>query len=219
MTSQLIYFADPMCSWCWGFSPVMKSAEERYKDSLPIRLILGGLRPGTTDPLDEKGKRSIQDHWRHVEELAGQTFDHAFFERDGFVYDTEPACRAVVTARHLSPGSELAMLHRVHRAFYAENQDTTEPDVLVALAEEIGLPADLFAEALQSEEARRETLADFQIARDTGIQGYPSLLVGGEESGYAIVTLGYQPREKIEYGIDAWLAREGERSKQVPDET
>ncbi len=210
MTAQLIYFADPMCSWCWGFSPVMQSTEQRYKDKLPVRLILGGLRPGTTEPLDEKGKKYIQDHWRHVEELAGQTFDHSFFEREGFVYDTEPACRAVVAARRLAPDRALPLLHRIHRAFYAENQDTTDPEVLATLAAEAGLPKDRFAEEWTLEETRRETATDFQITRDTGIQGYPSLIVGGEERGYAIVTLGYQSREKIETGIDAWLAREAQ---------
>lgn len=219
MTAQLIYFADPMCSWCWGFSPVMQVAEERYKDKLPIRLIMGGLRPGTTEPLDDKGKQYIQDHWRHVEELAGQPFDHAFFERDGFIYDTEPACRAVVAARRLSPETALPMLRRVHTAFYAENQDTTDIEVLADLAEEIGLPKDRFIEDWRAEDTRRETVTDFQITRDTGIQGYPSLIVGGDETGYAIVTLGYQPREKIETGIDAWLAREAQRVEHSFDET
>ena len=44
---QLIYFADPMCSWCYGFSPVVRALRPRYAEVLPIRLIMGGLRPGT----------------------------------------------------------------------------------------------------------------------------------------------------------------------------
>jgi len=44
---HLIYFADPMCSWCWGFAPVIAQVRERYGEALPVRLVLGGLRPGT----------------------------------------------------------------------------------------------------------------------------------------------------------------------------
>jgi len=96
---HLIYFADPMCSWCWGFAPVIEAIRQRFGDALPIRLMMGGLRPGTTKPLDEAGKRTIREHWEHVHEATGQPFDFRFFEREGFIYDTEPASRAVVVVR------------------------------------------------------------------------------------------------------------------------
>ena len=59
---HLIYFADPMCSWCWGFAPVAEAIRQRLGDALPIRLMMGGLRPGTTKSLDEAGKRTIREH-------------------------------------------------------------------------------------------------------------------------------------------------------------
>ncbi len=27
---HLVYVADPMCSWCWGFSPVIDAIRERF---------------------------------------------------------------------------------------------------------------------------------------------------------------------------------------------
>ena len=48
---HLVYFADPMCSWCWGFAPVINAIRGRYGERLPVRLIVGGLRPGTTEPM------------------------------------------------------------------------------------------------------------------------------------------------------------------------
>ena len=30
---QLVYFADPMCSWCYGFSPVITTLAERFEGS------------------------------------------------------------------------------------------------------------------------------------------------------------------------------------------
>ena len=88
---HLIYIADPMCSWCWGFAPTIESISQRFGESLPIRLMMGGLRPGTTKPLDQAGRRTIREHWEHVREASGQPFDFRFFEREDFVYDTEPA--------------------------------------------------------------------------------------------------------------------------------
>src|SRR4051812_50036772 len=69
---HLIYFVDPMCSWCWGFAPVIEAIRQRFGDALPIRLIVGGLRPGTTKPLDEAGKRTSHETWEPAHQATGQ---------------------------------------------------------------------------------------------------------------------------------------------------
>ncbi|MEK9724235.1 MAG: hypothetical protein VW405_12255, partial [Rhodospirillaceae bacterium] len=107
---HLLYFADPMCSWCWGFSPSVDAIRTELSDSLPIRPVMGGLRPGNTEPMNEVAKLEVRRHWEHVLEASGQPFDFDFFDRDGFVYDTEPACRAVVTVRRLAAAKALDML-------------------------------------------------------------------------------------------------------------
>jgi len=203
---NLLYVADPMCSWCWGFSPVIGAITERFGDALPIRLMMGGLRPGTTKLLDEAGKRMIREHWEHVHEASGQPFDVHFFDRDRFVYDTEPASNAVVVARRSGMEQALAYLRLVHAAFYAENRDVTNADVLANLAAEIGLDREEFVKAIQSEKAKQETWADFAIAQRAGITGFPTLLAGlGDAAEYAIVTRGYQPADRIVPVLERWM--------------
>ena len=51
---HLIYFADPMCSWCYGFWPVIAAVQAAFGETLPIRLVMGGLRPGTTEVMTEE---------------------------------------------------------------------------------------------------------------------------------------------------------------------
>ena len=29
MSARLLYVMDPMCSWCWGFAPVLESLAEQ----------------------------------------------------------------------------------------------------------------------------------------------------------------------------------------------
>ena len=207
MSTQLLYFADPMCSWCWGFSPVIDTVRQRFGDQLPMQLILGGLYPGTKNALDEASKQTIREHWVHVHDASGQPFDFSFFEREDFVYDTEPPSRAIVAVRHSNPELAFPFLKTVHRAFYTENKDVTDREVLCDLAAQAGLSRETFATALDSEEILRETHRDFAIARQAGINGFPTLLVGSDSQGYGIVTHGYQPSEKIEAVIEAWLER------------
>jgi len=41
--AKLIYFYDPLCGWCFGFSPVMSEIQDAYGDKLDIEVISGGL--------------------------------------------------------------------------------------------------------------------------------------------------------------------------------
>lgn len=201
---HLIYFADPMCSWCWGFAPVIRVLSETFGDYLPIRLIMGGLRPGTTDPMPDRVRAEIRTHWEHVAEASGQPFDWGFFDRNGFVYDTEPASRAVVVLRRHGLG--LKALHRMQEAFYAENVDVTRTDALADIAVECGLDAAAFRAAFEAEAARQETLRDYAISQRTGVTGFPTLIAGsGQYNQYVMVTQGFQPAARILPALAHWL--------------
>jgi putative protein-disulfide isomerase len=203
---HLIYFADPMCSWCWGFSPVIDAIRQRFGSDLPILLVMGGLRPGTTKPMNESAKHTVREHWEHVHTASGQPFDYGFFEREGFVYDTEPAAKAVVVLRRSGMDRALDLLKRLHIAFYAYNRDVTNEAVLAELASECGVDRRAFLEAFCSDEARQETWQDFAIAQQAGIRGFPSLIAGaGEGTEYNLVTIGYQSIERVLPTLEQWL--------------
>ena len=211
MMKKLLYFADPMCSWCWGFQPVMDEIVDHMGDDAELQIFVGGLRPFTDHPMSEQDKASVRDHWDHVAEASGQPFDYAMFERDGFVYDTEPACRAIVAARYIDPAAAHPMLNRLHRAFYAENLDVTDPGVLIEIATEIGLPGGDFEIAYGSDEAKQATLGEFQYAQRSHITGFPTLVGITEGETPVMLTMGFQPWEGIAPAIEDWLAGE------VPD--
>jgi len=200
---HLLYFADPMCSWCWGFSPAVDHMVGELTDLLPIRPIMGGLRPGTTEPMNDRGRQEVRDHWDHVRDASGQPFNFAFFERQTFVYDTEPSCRAVVTARRLDAAKTLAMLKAVHQAFYAENRDVTNPDELTAIAGDQGFDEGAFRTAFDDVETVTETQGDFWLAQASGVTGFPTLLAV-EDGKAQIVTIGYRPWEAFGDALGAW---------------
>ena len=204
MAARLVYLMDPMCSWCWGFAPVLAALAERAQAAgVPVHLVVGGLRR-ETQRLDASGRARILGYWRAVEEATGQPFDLERGLPAGLIYDTEPACRALVVARAL--GSPLALAQRLQRAFYCEGLDVTRPEVLQALAAESGLAAADFLEAFHAEPARRDTEADFAWAQRLGIAGFPTLLA--ERDGQlALLTNGYRPLAALLPLLDRWLDR------------
>ena len=169
-------------------------------------VIVGGLRPGTAEPMSDAMRADIRHHWEKVQERTGQPFDFSFFDRTGFIYDTEPADRAIVVMRLLNPRIMLAYLQSVQRAFYAENRDVTDEDVLADLAAEHGLDRERFLKALRTEQAKIATRADFETARASGVTGFPTLYAGDTESGYAMVTTGYRPLDGLPDILEDWLA-------------
>ena len=207
MTPHLLYIADPMCSWCWGFSPVIDVVRDHFGGELPMRLLMGGLRPGTEEPMNDGMKSEIKGHWEHVHQATGQPFDYAFFERDGFVYDTEPSCRAVVATRRLAPDLAFDFLKRVQEAFYAMNRDVTDLDVLADIAEETGIDRTAFTAEYTAGQTITETWRDFETSRTMGVTGFPTLLVGSDDGGYEVITAGYRPWESVRELIEGWKAR------------
>ena len=150
---RLVYFADPMCSWCYGFSPVIGAIAERFEARMPLDTSSwAACAPATRRAHAPAGQGLYPQRLDPGDGATGQPFDFAFLERDGFVYDTEPACRAVVTVRRLMPKLALAFMGRVQQAFYAENRDMTSPDEIAAVAEEAGLEREAFADAFLAPE-------------------------------------------------------------------
>ncbi len=210
---ELIYVGDPMCSWCYGFAPVKQQLEEQCAGGAVVTLVVGGLHIDWTDPQDEARKQFLREHWVEIGERSGQPFKFDILERDDFVYNTEAACRAAVTARHME-GNAVALKFFTHlqSAFYAENRDVTQEDVLTGLAKEFGLPHNEFASLLPSDEMKAETMKDFQFARRLGVNGFPTVLIN-DHAGYAYLTVGYQPYENLGPIVEAWLSDQLDRQQ------
>lgn len=214
---KLIFVADPMCSWCYGFAKEMTALAERHPE-LPVEILVGGLRAGATDVLDENGKQFRLTHWARVEEASGLPFNRkALMARKNFVYDTEPICRAVVTARRVAPtADQLALFRALQVAFYVDGLDTTDGAVLartaVAGLQAQGIVADAAAfELAWSDPATiAAAAAEFALVRAIGIRSFPALLLEAGEQRVAI-SLGYAHVEQLEQQLQDAQAALAER--------
>ena len=202
----LWYFADPMCSWCWGFAPVIQRIKQTYGEKINISLNLGGLRPGTTEPISTDLREEILHHWQEVHRLTGQKFLFDDAMPEGFVYDTEPASRAVLTFGKLHPESALAYFSSIQSAFYTQGLDVTQTSVLVELAENFDIDPNSFRELFVSDEMHSLTKEHFMRSRQAGIQGFPSL-IWQQDKNVETLSRGYLPWENISKLIDQRLPK------------
>ncbi|MFK0312833.1 DsbA family protein [Pseudomonas sp. NPDC090233] len=204
MTARLLYVMDPMCSWCWGFAPVAEALIAQAREAgVATRLVPGGLRSGGS-ALDASTRKYILEHWQAVAEATGQPFRFDGAMPEGFVYDTEPACRALVTARELDDERVWPLLKLIQGSFYDQGVDVTTAPQLVELAEQAGFDRAAFADAFTRADTRAATAADFSWVQGLGIAGFPTLLA--ERNGQlALLTNGYQPLESLQPLLGRWL--------------
>jgi putative protein-disulfide isomerase len=205
MENILWYIADPMCSWCWGFSPVIERTRLEYAGRLKFELLLGGLRPGTKIPLPPAQRAEILGHWQAVHRITRQPFCFAGAMPEGFIYDTEPASRAVVAVSLMDEEMVFPFFRQVQAAFYAEQQNVTVPDVLAQLARAMGLDEQRFLQVFESDAARSRTLEHFEEARRRGVSGFPAVMMQSPQE-YVLLARGYCPYETLRSRLDAWLA-------------
>ncbi|MDP2818923.1 MAG: DsbA family protein [Polaromonas sp.] len=195
----LVYIGDPMCSWCYGFGVPLGQLLARFP-TLQVELLLGGLRAYNTQVMDDALKTKLRGAWANVAQRSGQRFSPALFEREDFIYNTEPACRAVVTVREHAPQLALAMYHATQQAFYADGRDTTKAAVLGEIWDEVhGRTKEAwghidFLRDFDSEAMRQRTREDFAQAQRWGVRGFPTLLavVNGQAQ---MLTNGYTDAE------------------------
>ncbi|MEZ5040893.1 MAG: DsbA family protein [Saprospiraceae bacterium] len=200
----IIYLADPMCSWCYGFREEVTRLKEHYATQFDFYLIMGGLRPGGGDPWNQKMKDFLRHHWEQVEKASGQAFKYDLFEREHFHYDTEPACRAVRIVRDLAPSQELPFFKAVQYRFYYENEDPGEIAFYQPICEEMGIDFSSFSHLFPTEQYKALTRQDFEQAMQWGIRGFPSIVIRWKEK-LGCLTQGFARFDDMEKRMELLL--------------
>jgi putative protein-disulfide isomerase len=206
--NSLVYVGDPMCSWCYGFGVPLQQLLEQLP-GVPLAVVLGGLRAYNKEVMPDALKSTLHHHWQEVTKRSGKPFGHGQFDREGYIYDTEPACRAVVTIRTHAAEHALAMYHAIQHAFYENGRDITQASVLADVWQElrealvdsktsgdIDLSRDAFIEAFESDSIKTQTRNDFAMVQQWGIRGFPALIavVNGEAQ---LVANGYMEADDM----------------------
>lgn len=204
--NEIIYVGDPMCSWCWGISNHLKTLKSEYPQ-FKFSIVVGGLRPGGGEAWDDEMKEFLKHHWEEVTKRSGQPFGYSLFDKESFNYDTEPPCRAVVASRKWMGENELQFFESVSRKFYVDNEDPNESEFYRSICQEFNIPFEQFKQIFESDETKYSTHQEFQLNRQWGVKGYPTVLF---KSGNQLFQInhGYTEFEQMQFVIEKILGEE-----------
>ena len=181
MNTTLYYIHDPMCSWCWGYSPIWDTLQKSLPSSIKVEYVAGGLAPDSDMLMPIAQQKMIQNHWRTIEQKLGTKFNHDFWLDNTPRRSTYNACRAVIAAH--KQANQKQMVDAIQRAYYLRALNPSDIHILISLAKEISqqesinLNLDQFIVDINSASIEKELLRQVSVARDLSQQGFPSLVL------------------------------------------
>jgi predicted DsbA family dithiol-disulfide isomerase len=197
---EIMAFTDPVCTWCWGSEPVLRALEASYGDALRIRPVMGGLVRDIREFYDsanaiggdpDVSNAQIVRHWLDASARHGMPV-----RADGFrlfstdVVSTYPQNIAVKAAELTDAARGGRFLRRIREASAAEARETGRRDVLIELADEVGLDVAAFILHLDDGSAERAFREDLDTTRRYQVHGFPTFLL--RYDGQELMLRGYK---------------------------
>lgn len=198
---RLIYVGDPMCSWCYGISDELGQVVAHFKDKVELEVVMGGLRAGGGEEWNQSFRDFLRHHWEDVGMRSGQPFSFKLLDLEYFDYDTEPACRAVVTAQSMDETLAFSFFKEVQKGFYMESRDTKKVEFYKTICERMDIDFKEFSKRFDSFEMKEKTVNHFQRSANLGARSFPTVLLQYRGQTHRIA-IGYSTFEKMKTRIE-----------------
>ena len=175
---MLYYVHDPMCSWCWGFAPVLAQLLKSLPAEIQVTRLLGGLAVDRHQPMPVELQQTIAATWQRIQQsIPGTRFNFDFWRQCTPRRSTWPACRAVIAARQQGDEFDARMTRAIQLACYTQARNPSDERTLLELSNELGLDSNAFAVALAGEAVQQQLLKEIECARQRHATSFPSLVL------------------------------------------
>lgn len=208
MLPKIIYIYDPLCGWCYGFSPVIRKIQEEYKTKMDFDIISGGMVVG--DRVGPVGAFAdyILKALPRLEELTGVTFGEPYLtqlrDKSLFLSSLKP-CIALEVFKSFNEKDAIAFASSMQKTHYIEGKSLEDERVYVDLIKPYNIDSIEFLKRLNSDEFRMETSNQFKMIQEWGITGFPAVILVKDNQFY-LIAKGYVDYENLEKTIEKILA-------------
>ena len=194
MTKPIVLevFSDYVCPWCYlGSARVARLKKEH---GVEVKMVHFPLHPET--PAEG---RSLEDLFagRGYDIASMQAQMRARMAAEGLPYGDRKMTYNSRLAQELAKWAETqaggeAIHAALFRAYFVDGRNIGDAEVLVQIAESVGLPGDKAREVLETRSFKAAVDADWQKSRAYGVTGVPTYVAGKRG------VVGAQPYEVLE---------------------
>ncbi|MBC7914422.1 MAG: DsbA family protein [Pyrinomonadaceae bacterium] len=197
---KIIYVFDALCSWCYGFSPVIKTLFETYQDKFEFEVISGGMILGDrAGPIGEVASY-INSSYKNIESTTGIKFGKAFLthlEKGAMRFSSEKPAIALSVFKSFQPERAVVFAHDLQQSIYFDGKDPNHNELYRYLAVNFGIDPDEFEKKLMFEEYHNAAYYDFALAKQLQVESYPAVLLQESESKFYLLAKGYTDFETL----------------------
>ncbi|MBL7813127.1 MAG: DsbA family protein [Bacteroidetes bacterium] len=205
---RLLYFFDPLCGWCWGFSDVMQAFVRNHPELL-FQPVCGGMMTGYREGPVGSFSKHILEAIPRLENLTGARFGTTFKDKilsgDMYFSSVKPSLALCVLRNHF-PAQIPGYIHTLMSLHFTEGYSLQEDDVYRILAEEANMPPETLALEMESEEVKYQFRQDTDFTANCGIDGFPCMVVQLQDKMY-MLNQGYNSLESLENAL-TWAKNE-----------
>jgi len=203
---RLVYVFDPLCGWCYGFSPVVRQLVDATKRRAQWDVLAGGMivgdRVGPIGQLSDFLKQTIPRLEMTTGVKFGQPFHTQILEPGTQLLSSLEPSRAIQTVKILAHDRALAYAGLLQKALYEQGRDITSLSVLGELAEEVRVVG--FEIEYLKTSTYEATLDEFHRVSALGITGFPTL-VGFDGDEGRVFSRGWSPFDRVFDVVNRWL--------------
>jgi len=196
---KITYVYDPLCGWCYGFSPVIKQIYKKFRSKLDFEVISGGMVVGDRiGPIGEVAAY-ISEAYKVVENRTGVEFGKNFLkglEEGSMIFSSIPPSQALTAFKHMRANDAVLMAHEIQKAIYFNGNAPVNPNTYFELAKKFDLNLVEYENLLQSEEIAKATQNEFQKSAELGVSGFPTVFIGHNDEVIPI-SRGYQDYDEF----------------------
>ncbi|MFT6035611.1 MAG: putative protein-disulfide isomerase [Marivirga sp.] len=210
MQNKLYYVFDPLCGWCFGFSPVIKALETEYNSKIQFETLCGGMVLGERiKPLSEM-RDYLKDAMPRLEEMTGVTFGGkylAILEKGDLMLNSETPSIAMIVYKSMTPKSSVEFASALQQHLYVEGHNLNELASYESLVKSFDLDWDVFKEKMQLKSYKEKAFAEFKLTGEMGVQGFPSVVLKIKDKAY-LIARGYRPLAEMKAVIEELIKKE-----------
>ena len=185
---RIIYFMDPICSYCWGLSSILRRLLLEYGDQFTIETHMGGLMPpGGFDKSDEEymSNADLAKLWDEAREYIAMPINGKVW-LDNPLDSSFVAGIAYKSALYQNSDKASKLLRLLQEKLFVESLDISNLDLVCNFAEEVGLDSELLRKDFKGS-GKDAFDKDIELLYKLEVQLFPTLFFYNASGEYKVI--------------------------------
>jgi len=177
---KILYFSDPLCSYCWGSEPLLNRLRKEFGEVISIEYRMGGLMPDwSMFDGKEGGPALVGRHWPEASQHIG-------FHIDGDVWTEDPPASsyppsAAFRAAMLQGEKEGHRFYNILReGFFHRKINIARRENILKAAADSCLDMEIFKRDLEGK-GQEEFERDLKLAASLEVDLFPTYIFSGPD--------------------------------------